>query len=933
MATKPLIWGSDLYKGFKIPNNSNLQQINDILPFQMITEEEKTIDWIKAVADYYETAGWVNVEKKAERIQRNFWLRNAQLNPNDYIINPTYNEYYEALNIIVPQEQQSPLEQFYPLIPNIVDVLRGEFLKRDTEWTVEVKDQYSKSLVLEQKEEEFGQVLEQFAIQQKQRELAKLGIVPVEDDQEAQIQYEEAMQKAIADLKNIDLKYKNFRTSGAKWAEKTLARQNKKYNLHEIEPDAFESGLICDREFWHLDMQEAGYRLELLNPKWCDYHKGPNTKYVSQGDYFLWFDFMSAGDIVNKYGRRMKEDDILKMKEIYIKTANMLIPDYRKNLGQHGNSAYYDTEKSWKEATSLDPKMNDAMLGQELVYNFSRNPNFEHNMDVDILNPIWGRRITGQPQMFRVMNLYWRSMKRVGLLTKIGRDGEIEYQGWVDEHFKVTVEPKYDKSIIKEEKADNLIYGEHIEWTWVYEWRRVIKISPNQKHTFWLNNNNYQSIYIDGGPCKYQFKSKDNPYDSLPPIEGCEFSYLNTTPFSLVDRLRPMQIIYNVAWNRVPKRMFEDMGIKLAVHKGATSANPGYVEMDGQDPIATYEDKLRASTVVDYSVSPEVAKAFGQPPIPQVLNLSTAQEAQLYLNIASQIKLEAGEVVGVTRQRLGQQKASETATGINQGIIYSETQTEKYYEQHFNLMKRVRQRMLDADLYYATIGAESTEMYQNEMDEEVFINTNNLDHTLAEYEVDLKARANVRAALQKIEQFLLEENTLNFSTSEKIEMLLSKSVPQMMEALKKAEAKRTQDIQAEREHEMQMEEERRKTIMEQQQFILDNENKQKDLDRQKDILIAEIRALGGIQTDVDADSVPDAYQNMELLMKRQELQNKTTEVANKAAFDRQSHIDNMILQKQKMLQEIEKEKLKGEYALKVAKENKTNAELKRKKTK
>ena len=32
-------------------------------------------------------------------------------------------------------------------------------------------------------------------------------------------------------------------------------------------------------------------------------------------------------------------------------------------------------------------------------------------MDVDILNPMFGRFATGYPQMFRVMRLYWRSLK------------------------------------------------------------------------------------------------------------------------------------------------------------------------------------------------------------------------------------------------------------------------------------------------------------------------------------------------------------------------------------------------------------------------------------------------------------------------------------------------------------------------------------------
>ena len=151
-----------------------------------------------------------------------------------------------------------------------------------------------------------------------------------------------------------------------------------------------------------LNLLDDDFKLELLNPKWCDYHKGPNVKYVSEGDYFLWFDFMSVGDIVNKFGRRMDEEDLIKLKDIYVKTANIIVPDSQKAF----QGSYYDTSKNWAQATDLDPKMNDALLGKELVYSFMRSPNFDHNMDVDILNPMFGRFATGYPQMFRVMRLY-----------------------------------------------------------------------------------------------------------------------------------------------------------------------------------------------------------------------------------------------------------------------------------------------------------------------------------------------------------------------------------------------------------------------------------------------------------------------------------------------------------------------------------------------
>jgi hypothetical protein len=922
--SKTLIWGSDLYKGFKLDRNKLLNgAIDDILPFQMLTMEEKTPDWIHAVADYYEVAGWNNVERKAGRIQRNYWMRYGKLNPSDYIINPSANDYYQAVGWVLPPESQSPLEQFYPLAPNFMDVLRGEFLKRNNTWSIEAIDPTSTAEAFSYKKDQFEQIIMMQAAMEKQKALAEMGLTE-EVDQE---QYQQQMQQFMDHLKNIEMETRNFRTTGVKWAEKVLRIQENRYNLYELEPDAFESGLIADREFWHLDLMDDDFNLELLNPKWCDYHKGPNVKYVSDGDYFLWFDFMSVGDIVNKFGRKMKEEDLLKLKDIYVKTQNIIVPDYLKS---HQGS-YYDLSKPWLQATDLDPKMNDALLGKELAYNFMRSPNFDHNMEVDILNPIWGRRVTGHPQMFRVMRLYWRSLKRIGWLTKINRDGTVEQPDWVDENFKVTVEPKYDKSVVKEESKDNLLYGEHIDWTWVPEWRHVMKISPNQKHTFWLHDRNtLQSIYVDGGPVKFQFKGRSNPFDSLPPVEGCEYSYLNTDTHSFIDRIKPMQIIYNICMNKVPKKFLKDYGNKVAVDKRLMSTNNLSNTTKSLDPQDNYEEMLRESDILSYTVSRDALEGAGQPALPQILQLSTVQEAQLYFQLGQQIKWEAGEMIGITRNRLGQNKASETATGINQAIAYSEAQTEKYFDQHANLMQRVRQRMLDAAQYYTTFQDSSRAVYMNENDENVFLEIEGMENLLPHYNIYLKSKANVRNALQTIASFLQNNNTLDIKPSAQIQALVEESVPKLMNLIRTGELEAVEREKAQRDHEMQLQQQQIQAAQELEQGKLEFESAENQADRQKDIDVAYIRALGGLQSDSDMNAIPDAQDNLQNHIRLQELQDSRE--ANQSALDqkRQSDRDKLMVDREKNLIELQKAKIAADAALAVARENKTAAELKKK---
>jgi hypothetical protein len=918
MATQ-LIWGADLYKGFKLDRNFLMSgNISDILPFQMLTMDEKTQDWIQAVADFYEWCGWNNVERKAMRIERNYQMRYGRLNQSDYIVNATPRDLYDTINLYVPNtNKESPLEMFYPLIPSFIDTLRGEFLKRDNTWTVEVVDPDSVSQSFDQKRQAFEKIVMQQAIMQKEQALASLGITPKTNPQ----QYQQMMQQAMTELTSVEMKAKNFRTTGAKWAEKVLDIHERRYNLSELEPDAFESGLITDSEFWHIDLLDDDFKLELLNPKFCDYHKGPNIKYVSQGDYFLWFDFMSAGDIVNRYGRIMKEEDILKIKEIYVKTANIIVPDYLK--GRQGE--YYDLTKPWMEATDLNPARNDAFLGYELAYNYMRRPNFDHNIDVDLFNPVFGRLTTGHPQMFRVMRLYWRSMSRIGWLTKVNRDGTIDPPVWVDENYKVTIPPKYDKSVVKEETKDNLIYGEHIDWTWRPEWRHVMKISPNQRHTFWinsLNTNQFHAIYIDGGPVRFQFKGRENPFDSLPPVEGCHFNYINTEPMSFIDRMRPFQIIYNICMNRVPKKFLKDYGNKLAIDRRMMSVNNPSDKTKMLDPVEAYDEKLRNSDIIDYSATKESLEGGGQPQLPTVLKLSTIEEAKFYLDSADVIKWMAAENMGITRQRMGMQKASETATGINNGIVYSETQTEKYFEQHSHLMQRVRQRMLDAAQYYSTFKESARDMYMNEMDENVFLEIAGMDNLLPHYNINLQSKADVRAALEKMKEFLFQENTLPIAASAKLSALVEGSVPKILAAVRSAELEQIQIQQQQEAAQQQQEQQQMQQQMQMHMADLQHEDTNKELDRESQQKIATIRALGGVQSDANKDSVLDAQQNLDPYLKQQQMDNKTRMEQQKLEQERQKSVDNMTLQREKNQADLQKEKIKADAAIKVAKENK-----------
>lgn len=916
---KPLLWGGDLYKGwfFNKTDKNALSTIYETFPFQMLSLEEKTNEWVQAVADHYEIIGWNNVLRRQKKINQNTWLRYGKLNPTDYIVNPSENEYYEAINIINCGLEGNPLQMFYPLIPNIVDLLKGEFIKRDKSFDVEQVDQYAVIELLQDKEKKLRDVIFSAALQKKQMELSSLGINPDESNEEMMKQYLQEMESKKRELSKIEGEVKNFRTVGAKWAKKVCKIQEKKYNLEELEAEQFEQMLMHDAEFWELDMKEDDFKLKALNKKFCDWHKGPNIKYVSDGNYFLHFDYMSVGDIIDADGKDLKPDDLEKLKHCYNKMVSSVVTTDYQRTGQNQPAHYYDTSKPYTESVQLNPRLNDALLAKELVSSFPQTGNFQHSgYDTNIFDaPNPSNRFKGEPQMFRRMTLYWKSLKRIGWLTKIDRDGKIGYQDWVDENFKVTVEPVYDNSLIKEKSKKNLIYGEHIDWEWVNEWRKVIKISANHTASYWQSNDPISAIYLDGKPCPFQFKGDGNPYDVKPPIEGCEFTYLNASSHSLVDRLKPFQILYNIALNKVPKAFLNDFGPKLAIDKRSIPRNNKGLQGE-TDLFASYEDRIANGFILPYEFSRETLEGLGQPALPQVINMTTVDQSQAYLAIGQTIKAMAGETVGITMQRMGQPKASETAYGIQQSINYSESQTEKYFQDHTNLMKRVRQRMLDAAQYYSTFKETSQEMYMNEMEETQLLQIEGMRNLLPTYNIRLVSNANQRELKKLLTDFFINENTLAIRPGEKIEAIVSNSIPQMLEAIKRG------DLVAEK-----MEQEKREAEERQYQGQIasneriESEKVKADTEKtdkliEKDLEVARIRALGGLQSDNNKNGSLDANENLNSYFKQQQLEEQSRYNSESLSLDKSKHKDTINLEREKLLSKeiIEQKKLAASLA-------------------
>jgi hypothetical protein len=179
--------------------------------------------------------------------------------------------------------------------------------------------------------------------------------------------------------------------------------------------------------------------------------------------------------------------------------------------------------------------------------------------------------------------------------------------------------------------------------------------------------------------------------------------------------------------------------------------------------------------------------------------------------------------------------------------------------------------------------------------------------------------ANHRAVLEQLKQMAMQNNTTGASIYDLGKIVQSDSIAELNNALKSSEDKQTQLKQQEMQQQQQMQEQQTKSQQEIEKMKIDAAAAEKEKDRQRDILVAEIRAAGyGSMADVNKNEMSDYADAMKDIRSSEQYQEQTT-------LQREKQTNENLRQSQKM--DIEREKLQtqkeiADKQLQIARENK-----------
>ena len=822
-------------------------------PVQFLPNKDKNDEWAAWNVDWLELQGLKQLRRNARRLLKNYKLANGIIDKTDYMVEDD-NEQAELIDILTRQDETALELKFYPIIPNVVNVMVGEFAKRADRIMYRAVDDLSYNEMMEEKRA----MVEDHLIAYAEQKLIQNMIAQGADPNDPELQQQ--MQQQIKSLPEIQQFFtKSYRSMYEQWATHQHKVDEERFFMKELETTGFRDMLTTDREFWHFRMLEDDYEVELWNPVLTFYHKSPDVRYVSQGNWVGKIELITLSDIIDKYGYMMTDEQLEALEHIYpVKSAGYPI------LGQQNDGTFYDATRSHEWNTNM------PSLGMRQF--MSVTDNFL-SMGDDLITQITSQSEDlidyGTYQMLRVTTVYWKSQRMVGHLTKITEDGMI-IQEVVTEEYKITEKPIYNTSLNKNKTAETLVFGEHIEWIWINQVWSGIKIGPNRPSFYGSADvNGVQPIYLNIKPVPFQFKGDFTLYGCKLPVEGSVFSDRNSKSVSLVDKMKPYQIGYNMVNNQIADILIDELGTVIMMDQNALPKHSmGEDWGRGNFAKAYVAMKDFQMLPLDTSITnTENALNFQHY---QVLNLEQSQRLMSRIQLANYFKQQAFETIGISPQRMGAVNAQETATGVQQAINQSYSQTEMYFVQHSEyLMPRVHQMRTDLAQYYQSKRPSVRLQYMTTMDERVNFQINGTDLLARDFNIFCTTKVNTRQVMDSIRQLAMSNNTSGASIYDLGNLIKAESMAEITHVLKEVEEKVQGQQQQAQESAKQIEEMRQQAESERQQQKLQWDAEQKALDRQNAVDVAEVRSAGfGAMKDLDNNQQNDYMDSLEVLDKK-----------------------------------------------------------------
>lgn len=412
----------------------------------------------------------------------------------------------------------------------------------------------------------------------------------------------------------------------------------KEYNMPILFNQGFVDACIVGEEIYQCDIRGGEPIIEKVNPLKIRVFKSGTSNKIEDADIVVLEDYWSPGQVIDAYYDVLSKKDIEYIEKGYDESSEEDEGiDYTKGfINTHMMSDVINWGKDeLGNGFYFDPFGLFTEGGEDLAP-------FDNNGNV------------------RVLRMYWKSRRKIKKVKKYNpQTGEETFEFYPESY------------IIKEE------LGEEEEVLWINEAWEGTKIG--------------KEVYVNMRPRVIQYNRLTSPSRCHFGIIGTIYNVNDGQPFSLVDRLKPYNYMYDVIHDRLNKLIAKNWGKLLRLDFAKV---PKGWEVDKWLYFAKKNSIMVEDSGNEVGTQRVLAGALNNAST-GVIDAELGNSIQMHINLLEFIKMEASESVGITRQREGQISNRETVGGVERSTLQSSYITEYWFIQHEDVIKRVLEAFIE----------------------------------------------------------------------------------------------------------------------------------------------------------------------------------------------------------------------------------------------
>ena len=575
-----------------------------------------------------------------------------------------------------------------------------------------------------------------------------------------------------------------------------LNHYTKEYNIPLLFNEGFMDATAVGEEIYQCDIIGGEPTITKVNPLKIRVFKSGYSNRVEDADVILIEDYWSPGKIIDTYY------DVLSKKDI----------EYIENLPDFTGDASKDSMDNIDERYGF---VNMNMIGEEIN---------SEGFYFDPLN-LFSNGVQGSLVPYdlagniRVLRMYWKSKRKIKKVKSYDPESGEEVFNFYSENY-----------IIDEAN------GEEEQIFYINEAWEGTKIG--------------EEIYVNMRPRVVQYNRLTNPSRCHFGIVGTIYNLNENRPYSLVDKMKPYNYLYDAIHDRLNKTIAKNWGkiIQLDLAK---------VPKGWDIEKWLYYAKINNLAVVDSFKEGNIGASTGKlagglnNASSGVIDAELGNIIQNYMNLLEFIKLEMSEVAGISKQREGQISNRETVGGVERATLQSSYITEWLFMVHDDVKKRALEAFIET-AKIALKGRTKKFPYLLSDNSLKIIEIDGDEFAENDYGLVVDSSNSTQELNQKLDmlaQAALQNQTLNFSTIMKL--YSSCSLAEKQRTVERNEQKMQEVQQQQRQEELQQQQQAVEMQLQQKQEEMQMKEQQNIRDNETKILIANIQANSKVNDGIE----------------------------------------------------------------------------------